>query len=43
VWRGEHRDYPPNRGYYNHDHPVPYHRDGGGPRGRAAGRGGGRR
>ncbi len=40
-WRGNHRDYPPNRGYYNHDRPVPYHRDGGGrggPRGGGAGR-----
>lgn len=25
YWRDQHRDYPPNRNYYNHDHPVEYH------------------
>lgn len=29
-WRGNHWDYPPNRYYYNHDHPVEYHHDGSG-------------
>ena len=23
-WRGNHRGYPSNRGYYHHDHPVHY-------------------
>lgn len=32
-WRREHPDYPPNREYYNHDHPVEYH-----PEGRGRGR-----
>lgn len=27
-WRGNHLDYPPNRDYYNHDHPVEYHHEG---------------
>jgi len=46
-WRGNHPDYPPNRKYYNHDHPVEYHpesrpedRPGGGEQDRF--RGGGR-
>ena len=26
-WRGNHMDYPPNRDYYNHDHPIHYNRD----------------
>ncbi len=29
-WRRNHWDYPPNRYYYDHDHPVEYHRDGSG-------------
>lgn len=25
AWRHNHRGYPPNHGYYHHDHPVHYH------------------
>jgi hypothetical protein len=27
-WRGNHLDYPRNREYYNHDHPVDYYPNG---------------
>lgn len=27
-WRGNHWDYPSNRNYYNHDHPIHYNHDG---------------
>lgn len=39
-WRGNHRDYPSNRHYYNKDHPVHYEGHGGGARGGGHGGGG---
>ena len=26
-WRGNHRDYPPNRDYYHPSQPIPYHEE----------------
>jgi hypothetical protein len=28
-WRYQHSDYPPNRDYYSHDHPIEYSPDNG--------------
>jgi hypothetical protein len=28
TWRSNHPGYPSNRGYYNREHPIPYHQEG---------------
>ncbi len=40
TWRYNHRDYPSNRHYYNHDHPVHYHGHDHGERHNEGGQGG---